>query len=75
MARLLHLLRSDSHGLALPVIERHRRDPDCDLTVVVLDGPVPPLPEGVTARRLGSGDLDYPGLLALIFQADRVVIW
>jgi hypothetical protein len=74
--RYLHLLKSDSGALALPVIERVRRDPGASVTVVLLHGlPAPALPPGVEVRRLGEGDLDYAGLLDLIFDADHVVAW
>jgi hypothetical protein len=44
--------------------------------VVLLDGAVaPPLPAGATVRRLADGELDYPGLLDLIFAHDHVVTW
>ncbi len=76
MARFLHLLKSDSAALAGLVIESNRREPGADVTVVLLDGGTPPtLPAGVRVRRLASGDLDYSGLLDLIFEHDHVVTW
>jgi len=76
MATFLHLIKGDSTGLAGPVIEASRRDPDTHVTVVLLDGAAAPaLPAGVTLRRLADGDLDYPGLLDLIFAHDHVITW
>jgi hypothetical protein len=75
MPTLLHLLRGDSARLAGPVIEQSARDPAAQVTVVLLDGGAPPaLPASVQVRRLG-GDLDYNGLLNLIFDSDHVVSW
>ena len=75
MARFLHLLKGDSVALAAPVIEANSRYAEATVTVVVLDGPAPAgLPAGVTLRRFG-GDLDYPALLDLIFEADHVITW
>lgn len=76
MARFLHVLKSDSHSLAVPVIEAMRLDPGSTVAVVLLgDGPAPALPPGLSVRRLGPGDLDYSGFLELLFQADHVVSW
>ena len=76
MATFLHLLKRDSADMAAPVIEANRREPDARVTVVLLDAAAaPPLPAGVTVRRLADGDLDYAGLLDLIFAHDHVVTW
>ena len=76
MAAFLHLLKRDSADMAAPVIEGNRREPDARVTVVLLDAAAaPPLPAGVTVRRLADGDLDYAGLLDLIFAHDHVVTW
>jgi hypothetical protein len=76
MATFLHLLKADSSALALPVIEQHRREPGARVTVVLLDAGAPgPVPAGVAVRRLEPGDLDYPGLLDLIFASDHVLTW
>ena len=76
MATFLHLIKGDSAGLAGAVIEANRREPDARVTVVLLDGATAPaLPAGVTVRRLADGDLDYAGLLGLIFAHDHVIAW
>jgi len=75
MAAFLHLLKADASPLAGPAIAAHRREPGARVTVVVLDGPAPDLGPGVAVRRLAAGDLDYAGLLDLIFAADHVVAW
>jgi hypothetical protein len=76
MAAFLHLIKADSGALAGPVIESNLREPDARITVVLLDGAAaPPLPAGITVRRLAPGDLDYPGLLDLIFAHDHVITW
>jgi hypothetical protein len=76
MAAFLHLLKRDSADMAARVIEANRREPDARVTVVLLDAAAPPpLPAGVTVRRLADGDLDYAGLLDLIFAHDHVVTW
>jgi hypothetical protein len=76
MAAFLHLIKADSGALAGPVIESNLREPDARITVVLLDGAAaPPLPAGVTVRRLAPGDLDYAGLLDLIFAHDHVITW
>jgi hypothetical protein len=76
MAAFLHLIKGDSADMAAAVIEANRREPDARVTVVLLDRKAAPsLPAGVTVRRLADGDLDYAGLLDLIFTHDHVVTW
>ena len=78
MAAFLHLLKADSAAaLAASVIESNLAEPDARVTVVLLlDGAIAPsLPAGVTVRRLADGELDYPGLLDLIFAHDHVITW
>jgi hypothetical protein len=76
MATLLHLLKADSPGLAGAVIASGLGEAGARVTVVLLgDAPLPTLPAGATVRRLAEGDLDYPGLLDLIFAHDRVIAW
>lgn len=76
MAAFLHLLKGDSATLAGPVIASNLREADARVTVVLLEGiTAPALPAGVTVRRLAPGDLDYAGLLDLIFAHDHVVTW
>lgn len=77
MAAFLHILKADSDGpLAASVIESNLAEPDARVTVVLLDGAAAPaLPAGATVRRLANGDLDYAGLLDLIFAHDHVVTW
>jgi len=76
MAAFLHLIKADSGALAGPVIEANLGEPGARVTVVLLDGaPAPALPGGATVRRLAPGDLDYAGLLDLIFAHDHVVTW
>jgi hypothetical protein len=73
MARYLHLLKADAPALAPGVIGHPA--PDATVTVVMLDGSVPPpLPPGARLLRLGEG-LDHAGLLDLIFEADHVISW
>ena len=76
MATFLHLIKGDSAALAGPVIEASLREADARVTVVRLDGAAaPPLPAGVAVRRLAPGDLDYAGLLDLVFAHDHVITW
>ncbi len=76
MASYLHLVKGDSAALAGPVIEANLREADARVTVVRLDGTAgPALPAGVAVRRLAAGDLDYAGLLDLIFAHDHVITW
>jgi hypothetical protein len=76
MAAFLHLIKGDSPALAGPVIESNLGEPEARVTVVLLDGAAsPPLPAGVAIRRLADGDLDYAGLLDLIFAHDHVITW
>lgn len=76
MATFLHLIKGDSAALAGAVIETALRETDAQLTVVLLDdGPAPALPAGVAVRRLAPGDLDYAGLLDLVFAHDHVITW
>jgi hypothetical protein len=76
MAAFLHILKRDSSALAAPVIDAHRREAGARVTVVLLEGAIPPAPApGITVRRLAAGDLDYSGLLDLIFDADHVLTW
>jgi hypothetical protein len=58
------------------VIESNLREADARVTVVLLDAATAPsLPVGVATRRLAPGDLDYAGLLDLIFAHDHVITW
>ncbi len=76
MAAFLHLVKGDSAALAGAVIESNLREADARVTVVLLDGTAAPsLPSGVTVRRLAPGDLDYVGLLDLVFAHDHVITW
>jgi hypothetical protein len=76
MATFLHLVKRDAAALAGAVIESNLREADARVTVVLLDGAVAPsLPPGVTIRRLVPGDLDYAGLLDLIYAHDHVITW
>ncbi|HKA63958.1 MAG TPA: hypothetical protein VKH83_16095 [Methylomirabilota bacterium] len=76
MAGFLHLVKGDSASLAASVIEANRREPNARVTVVLLDGAAAPsLPADVTVHRLADGELDYAGLLDLIFAHDHVVTW
>jgi hypothetical protein len=76
MAGVLHLLKRDSPPLAASVIDAMQREAGAPVTVVLLCGAVAPaLASDVTMRRLADGDLDYPALLDLIFEADRVITW
>jgi hypothetical protein len=75
MATFLHLLKGDAPALAAAVIASNRREPDARVTVVLLDEAPPPAGADVTVRRLAPGDLDYAGLLDLIFSHDHVVAW
>ncbi len=76
MAGFLHLLTGDPPALARSVIEVNRREPGARVTVVLLeDALAPAWPPDVSIRRLGTGDLDYAGLLDLIFEHDHVVTW
>jgi hypothetical protein len=75
MAAVLHLLKADAGALAAPVIAANAAEPGARVTVVLLDGATAPtLPAGVTVR-LAPGELDYAGLLDLIFTHDHVVTW
>ena len=75
MARFLHLVKSDSPPLAAAVAARNLSEPGGAVTVVLLAGADgPSVPPGVAVKRLGV-DLDYGGLLDLIFASDHVVTW
>ena len=76
MPRHLHLVKSDSSGLAGPAIEADAARPDTEVIVVLLDDAPPPrLPAAARVLTLGAGSLDYAALLELIFQSDHVVSW
>jgi len=76
MATFLHLVKRDSAALAAAVIGSNLRAADARVTVVLLDGAAAPaLPAGVAVRRLAPGDLDYAGLLDLIFAHEHVITW
>jgi len=73
MARELHLLKADAPGLAGSLIARAADT--ATVTVVLLDASEPPpLPAAVRVLRLGA-EVDYGGVLDLMFEADRVVAW
>jgi hypothetical protein len=73
MARFLHLLKRDSPAMAGAVVEQNRREAGAEVTVVLLDDATP-APAQVAIKRLGA-DLNYAGLLELIFASDHVVSW
>ena len=76
MATFLHLVKRDSGALAAAVIASRLREADARVTVVLLEGATAPsLPAGVAVRRLAPGDLDYAGLLDLVFGHDHVITW
>jgi hypothetical protein len=76
MAAYLHLVKGDSAALAGAVIEANLRETDARVTVVLLDGAAAPsLPATVAVRRLAPADLDYAGLLDLVFAHDHVITW
>jgi hypothetical protein len=76
MATFLHLVKADSALLAASVIESNAREAGADVTVILLDHAVPPaLPSTVLVRRLAADDVDYAGLLDLIFESDHVITW
>ena len=76
MAAFLHLLKRDAPPLARSVIAAQSAAADARVTVVLLsDIDAPEVPPGITVRRLTTGDLDYDGLLNLIFEADHVITW
>jgi hypothetical protein len=73
MARVLHLVKG-ADSLAVAVVA-HQRAAGDEVTVALLAGAAPPpLPDGVTVRRVPE-DLDYAALLEAIFAADQVVAW
>jgi hypothetical protein len=75
MPRILHLFRGPDATLAVPVIETQRREPDTTVTVVLLPGATPPpLPAGITVRRLDE-DCSYSELLDLVFESSHVLAW
>lgn len=74
MASFLHLVKGDSPLVVNAVIERNLREPGAHVTVVLLDGTRAPVSAGAAVKRLGP-DLDYNGLLDLIFESDHVVAW
>jgi hypothetical protein len=76
MATFLHLVKADSAPLAAPVIEATARESGAEITVILLDRTAPAgLPSTVRVRRMGADDLDYSGLLDLIFESDHVITW
>ena len=76
MAAFLHLVKRDSPPLARSVIAVQSANADARVTVVLLSNiDAPDVPSSVVVRRLAAGDLDYNGLLDLIFEADHVLTW
>jgi hypothetical protein len=76
MATFLHLVKADSAPLAASVIAANIRESGATVTVILLDGAAPPAwPPGVRVRRLAADDLDYSGLLDLIYETDHVITW
>ena len=76
MAAFLHLVKHDAPPLARSVIAAQGAGADARVTVVLLSNiDAPDVPPGVVVRRLAAGDLDYNGLLDLIFEADHVLTW
>ena len=76
MAAFVHLVKRDSPLLARSVIAAQGASGVAHITVVLLnDTDTPDVPPGVVVRRLAADDLDYNGLLDLIFEADHVLTW
>ena len=74
MARVLHLWKGGSPDLVRTVVAQHVAAGD-EVTVGALAGAtLDGLPAGVALRRVPQ-DLDYDGLLDLVFAADHVVTW
>lgn len=84
MPHLLHLLKAPPSARVLEVLGRQGRDPDCRLSVVLMQEALGTrLPIEAEIYRLDGGassDSPYPRitharLLELIFAADTVVAW
>jgi hypothetical protein len=74
MSRVLHLFKGEHTREAVAVIAPQAEAGD-EVTVALLGGvSPPPLPDGVTVRRVPD-DASYERLLELIFAADHVVTW
>jgi hypothetical protein len=74
MPTALHLLKGGDPALALAAIARQVDAGDAVRVVMLNGAPAPPLPAGVTVRRVPD-ELSYLALLEEIFAADQVVAW
>jgi hypothetical protein len=74
MARVLHLVKSADHTIALATIARQLEAGDAVTVAVLPGGTAPALPGGVALRRVPD-ELSWEALLDLVFGADHVVTW
>jgi hypothetical protein len=74
MARVLHLVKSGDHAIALATIARQREAGDAVTVAVLPGGTAPDLPGGVTLHHVPD-ELSWEALLDLVFDADHVVTW
>lgn len=74
MAAVLHLLKAGAGALSLAVIAQQIAAGDTVTVALLPDTASPPLPAGVTVRRV-TDDLSWDQLVELIFEADQVITW
>jgi hypothetical protein len=74
MAVALHLLGRGDVALALAAIARQVQAGDRVHVALLSGAPLPPLPEGVAARRVPE-ELSYAELLEEIYAAEQVIAW
>jgi hypothetical protein len=74
MAKALHLVKGGDASLALATVSRQLAAGDT-VTIVAMHGAaLPPVPAGVTIRRVPH-ELSYEGLLEAMFEHDTVIAW
>lgn len=74
MARVLHLWKGGVPDLLRSAIVQHVAAGDEVIVGTLAGAALEGLPDGVTIHRVPQ-DLDYDGLLDLVFAADHVVTW
>lgn len=74
MARVLHLVKSADHALALATIAQQREAGDAVTVVLLPGGTAPALPADVPLRRVPDA-LSWEALLDLVFDSDHVITW
>jgi hypothetical protein len=74
MARALHLIKGEDHGLVAATVARQLAAGDTVSVVALHGAAVPALPAGTVVRRVPD-ELSWDALLEAMFEADQMIAW